>query len=175
MTRDGLLSRGLIVQPSDSTSPGDAQDYKALDTLATLALNLKHISEKELSNQDLTDQEYNLIKNYGGTLESITRMASDPADPSTPGSSDLQDQDAAVVADVASSQDKALEEGTGHFMEIYVVFPLDGKLYLGRGGIYSQYEFTQPSGSRLTDQQWQERLNSGQLPDIGDWKSYIAK
>ena len=175
MTRDGLLSRGLIVQPSDSTSPGDVQDYQALDTLATLALNLKHISEKELSNQDLTDQEYNLIKNYGGTLESITRMASDPADPSAPGSSDLQDQDAAVVADVASSQDKALEEGTGRFMEIYVVFPLDGKLYLGRGGIYSQYEFTQPSGNRLTDQQWQERLNSGQLPDIGDWKSYIAK
>jgi hypothetical protein len=175
MTRDGLLSRGLIVQPSDSTSPADSQDYHALDTLATLALNLKHISEKELSNQDLTADEYNLIKNYGGTLENITEMASDPADPNAAGSSDLQDQDAAVVADVASSSDSVLEEGTGRFMEIYVVFPLDGKLYLGRGGIYSQYEFTQPAGSRLTDQQWQGRLNSGQLPDIGDWKTYIAK
>jgi hypothetical protein len=175
MTRDGLLARGLIVQPSNSTSPGDAQDYQALDTLYTLALNLKHISEKELSNQDLTDQEYTLIKTYGGMLENITRMASDSADPNAPNTSDLQDQDAAVVADVASSQDTVLEEGTGRFMEIYVVFPLDGKLYLGRGGIYSQYEFTQPAGNRLTDQQWQDRLNSGQAPDSGDWKTYIAK
>ncbi len=175
MARDGLLSRGLIVQPAGGTSQADAQDYQALDTLETLALNLKHISEKELSNQDLTDDEYNLIRYYGGTLENITKMAADPTDPNAPYADDPSDEDAAVVADVATSQDTALEEGTGRFMEIYVVFPLDGQLYLGRGGIYSQYEFTQPAGNRLTDQQWQSQLNSGQVPALGDWKTFIAK
>ena len=78
------------------------------------------------------------------------------------------------VADVATSQEAALEEGTGRFMEIYVVFPLDGVLYLGRGGIYTQYEFTQPTSDRLTDEQWRDRLNSNQLPPLGDWKTFIA-
>jgi len=132
MARDGLLARGLIVQPGSGTSPADSQDYQALDTLETLALNLKHISEKELSNQDLTDDEYNLIRYYGGTLANITMMAADPTDPNAPYTDDMRDQDAAVVADVATGQDTALEEGTGRFMEIYVVFPLDGQLYLGR-------------------------------------------
>jgi hypothetical protein len=175
MTRDGLLARGLIVQPDANTPSTDSQDYQALDDLATLALNLKHISEKELTNQDLTTDEYNLIKNYGGTLQSLTIQASDSSDSNSPYSSDIHDQDSAVVADVATGQNSVLEEGTGRWMEIYAVFPIDGKLYLGRGGIYSQYEFTQPSGNRLTDQQWQAQLNSGSQPDLGDWKSFIAK
>ena len=36
----------------------------------------------------------------------------------------------------------ALEEGTGRIMELYVVVPIDGKLVLTRGGIYSQYELS---------------------------------
>lgn len=172
MTRDGLVSRGLLVK---SDSNNSSEDYDALATLESLALSLKHISEKELDNKPLTDDEYMLIRNYGGYLSSITTRAADPAKPGEQFGADPSDQDAALVADVASSMDSALTEATGRFMEIYVVFPTDGKLYLGRGGIYSQYEFSQPSSDRLTDEQWRTRIDKGQLPSIGDWKTFIAK
>jgi hypothetical protein len=53
--------------------------------------------------------------------------------------------------------------------------PVEGKLVLARGGIYSQYEFVQPSSNRLTDEQWREMVESGNLPPLGDWKTFIAK
>ena len=81
----------------------------------------------------------------------------------------------AVVADVATGMDQALTEGTGRIMELYVVFPAKGKLHIGRGGIYSQYEFVQPTSNRLTDEQWRQRLDQGDVPPIGEWKTYIAK
>ena len=47
-------------------------DYNTLQTLYNTAIDLKHISEKELSNTPHNDDEYNLIQFYGGTLEHIT-------------------------------------------------------------------------------------------------------
>ena len=175
MTRDGLLSRGLLEK---STDPTETSDYNTLNDLYNLALDLKHISEKELSNTKLTNDEYDLIQYYGGRLEHITLAASDPTGPPEEGNSDLNDQDAAVVADVATGippEIPVLEEGTGRIMELYVVVPIDNKLVLARGGIYSQYEFTQPSSNRLTDEQWRAQIDSGQVPPLGDWKTFIAK
>lgn len=175
MTRDGLMSRGLLEKPANEF---EVSDYNTLQTLYNTAIDLKHISEKELSNTPLSDDEYNLIQFYGGTLEHITAAASDPVDPNNPANVDVQDQDAAVVADIATggeAGEMALEEGTGRIMEIYVVVPIDGELVLTRGGIYSQYEFIQPTSNRLTDEQWQAQINSGDLPALGDWKTYIAK
>ncbi|MEO8287142.1 MAG: DUF3160 domain-containing protein [Chloroflexota bacterium] len=175
MTRDGLLSRGLLEKSDDPTV---TSDYNNLNDLYNLALDLKHISEKELTNTALTSDEYDLIQYYGGRLEHITMSAADPQDANEPGNTDLNDQDAAVVADVATGGaggDQALTEGTGRIMELYVVVPVDNKLVLARGGIYSQYEFIQPSNNRLTDEQWREQLNNNQIPPIGDWKTFIAK
>jgi hypothetical protein len=175
MTRDGLMSRGLLEKPANEF---EVSDYNTLQTLYNTAIDLKHISEKELSNTPLSDDEYSLIQFYGGTLEHITAAAADPPDPNNPANVDINDQDAAVVADIATggeAGEMALEEGTGRIMEIYVVVPIDGKLVLTRGGIYSQYEFIQPTSNRLTDEQWQAQINSGDLPALGDWKTFIAK
>jgi hypothetical protein len=171
MTRDGLVARGLLEKPQGEQM---SDDYRALQDLQDLALDLKHISEKELEGKELSDDEYSLIKFYGAKLERITAAAADPAQEGQ-GVEDINDQDAAVVADVATGMDQALEEGTGRVMEVYVVYPVQGKLYLGRGGIYSQYEFVQPTSNRLTDEQWRQRLDQGQIPPSGDWKTYIAK
>ena len=171
MTRDGLLSRGLIqaTQPDAGSS-----DYTLLNDLEKLTLDLKKISEKELQGTALTQDEYTLIKFYGGRLESFTSQASDAAPGNSPeNKGDINDQDAAVVADVATGNDQALTEGTGRIMEIYVVAPIAGKLVLTRGGIYSQYEFVQPSSDRLTDEQWRQRLDNNQQPPLGDWKSFL--
>lgn len=171
MTRDGLLQRGLL-QKSQNTY--DQTDYNTLNDLYNLAMDLKHISEKELTGTKLTDDEYSLIQFYGGRLEHITMAASDPAG-SGEGNTDINDQDSAVVADIATGNGNALEEGTGRIMEIYAVVPVEGKLVLTRGGIYSQYEFVTPSSNRLNDDQWRQRLNNKQAPPLGDWKTFIGK
>jgi hypothetical protein len=177
MTRDGLESRSLIEKLPESDPKASQSEYNTLKKLEQLALDLKTISEKELEGKALTEDEYTLIKFYGGRLEEITLAASDPSDANA-GNGDLNDQDAAVVADVATggpNLDQALEEGTGRIMEIYVVASVEGKLVLTRGGIYSQYEFVQPSSDRLTDEQWRQRLDSNQAPPLEEWKVFISK
>jgi len=59
-----------------------------------------------------------------------------------------------LVSDVATYQNSYLSLGTGYFDYIYVVVPIDGKLYLSRGSVYSYYEFV--SDTRLTDEEWWE-------------------
>jgi hypothetical protein len=174
MTRDGLLSRGLLEKTEAQYPPSD---FNTLNQIESLALDLKRISEKELENKALTREEYQLIRFYGGRIEDLTTAAADQ-DVGELGGGSLQDQDAAVVADVATGGpqlDQALEEATGRIMEIYVVVPVEGDLVLARGGIYSQYEFVQPSGNRLTNEQWRQRLDNGQVPEEADWKVFIGK
>ena len=52
----------------------------------------------------------------------------------------------AVVADVHtdSNSQQALEEGVGDAFPIYVLVPVEGKLTLTKGGVFSYYEFTVP-------------------------------
>ncbi|HET6312231.1 MAG TPA: DUF3160 domain-containing protein [Chloroflexia bacterium] len=173
MTRDGLLSRGLLEKTEDRSA---ISDFNTLNQIESLALDLKRISEKELENKALTQEEYELIRFYGARIEHLTIAAADQEEGQ--GGPSLQDQDAAVVADIATGGpqlDQALEEATGRIMEIYVVVPIAGNLVLARGGIYSQYEFVQPSSNRLTNEQWRQRLDNGQVPEEADWKVFIGK
>jgi len=69
-----------------------------------------------------------------------------------------------------------LEEGTGKISEIYVVVPVDGKLKIAKGGVFSYYEFTHPMSDRLTDKKWREILNSEQAPKLPEWTDdFVAK
>ncbi|HYP20262.1 MAG TPA: DUF3160 domain-containing protein, partial [Chloroflexia bacterium] len=173
MTRDGQLSRGLLEKTEDRSA---ISDFNTLNQIESLALDLKRISEKELENKELTQEEYELIRFYGARIEHLTMAAADQEEGQ--GGPSLQDQDAAVVADIATGGpqlDQALEEATGRIMEIYVVVPIAGNLVLARGGIYSQYEFVQPSSNRLTNEQWRQRLDNGQVPEEADWKIFIGK
>ena len=102
LTRDGLQSRGLLSE----------RDKNSLDRLEELALSLKNISIKELENQPLSDEEYELIRSYGGQLEHFWIEAL--RDSGIVHRSQLCDNPAALVADVATAPpDLVLEEGTG--------------------------------------------------------------
>ena len=63
----------------------------------------------------------------------------------------------------------------GNANEIYVVVPIEGKLYLTRGGVFSYYEFVHPASDRLTDEKWQQMLKSASVPPSPVWtKSFTA-
>jgi hypothetical protein len=149
-----------------------------LSKMEQLAMSLKTISEKELNNEKLTDEEYELIRSYGGQLEHFwLEINKDEPEFKDMGPSHfLDDNPAAIVADVATDPNgQVLEEGTGKIFSIYVVVPIDGKLRIAKGGVYSQYEFTWPMLDRLTDEKWRELLNSDQAPALSSWTgAYIA-
>jgi hypothetical protein len=65
-----------------------------------------------------------------------------------------------------------LELGTGQIDRIYVLVPgNDGKFEVARGGVYSYYEFAEPSSERLTDSDWRAMLVSGKVPARPAWES----
>ena len=164
MTKEGLQIRTLL---SD-------KDVTILDDLYNLSMKLKTISEKELNLEDITDDEYTFIKNYGGSIEHLwMKSLEDKLDPNGPYSKTfLEDNPAPVVADIATSPEGlVLEEGTGKIATIYAIVPIDGKLRLTRGATYTHYEFVWPMSNRLTDESWRQLLETKQdAPKIAEWK-----
>ena len=164
MTIDGLQSRGLLEKETSAS----------LAALEELALKLKTISEKELSQKPLTDEEYDLIRSFGGQLEHFWLEAM--KDEGIDHISAVSENPAALIADVATDPNgQVLEEGTGYVSEIYAVVPVDGSLRLAKGTVYSYYEFPWPSTDRLTDDKWKEMLENSQVPEPPAWtKLYTA-
>jgi len=165
MTKEGLQLRSLLNQIQ----------IDLLDRLNTLALRLKDISEKELNNQALTDDDYEFIRGYGGSLEHLWLEAN--KDLGIESKSQLFEEPAAIVTDVASDPGgQVLEEGTGRIFDIYVVVPIDGKLRIAKGGVFSHYEFSRPIADRLTDEAWRAMLNENKQPEMAEWMGeFIAK
>lgn len=164
MTREGLASRDLL----------NERDRESLKRLEQLALFLKTISEKELAEIPLSEEEYDLIRSYGGQLEHFWLEAL--RDTGVEHRSAIFDNPAALVADVATDPNgRVLEEATGYIFEIYAVVPVDGNLRIAKGGVFSHYEFPWPLNDRLTDRKWHEMLDSGQAPPLARWtEAFIA-
>ena len=145
-TESGLEEMGCL----------DATDKEGLERLAELTARLRDISVKELQNEALTDDEYELIKTYGGTLEHFWK---DTVKGKTDHSEWIEscEYPAALVTDVATSESEGiLEEATGRISAIYVIFPIDGELHVAKGGVYTYYQFV--SQERLTDTEWREKV-----------------
>ena len=164
MTHDGLESRDLLTENTDA-------NLMRLDNLLTFLLD---VSLRELAGESLTNDDYERIKYYGGELEVMTLAAADQEGEGRPFFE--QEDQAAVVADVATGLDPitgegaVLEEGTGYIFDIYVAVPDGaGGLHIAKGGVFSYYEFPWPMADRLTDEKWREMLAAGQAPERPEW------
>ncbi|MEE8567111.1 MAG: DUF3160 domain-containing protein [Anaerolineales bacterium] len=169
MTREGLQNRDLL----DEAMAGN------LDNLIDMLAFLKNVAEKELGGQPLTEDDYIRIEYFGGELEALTIAAAD-CDEGGPACRDLQDQKAALIADVATGMRAgtpgllALEEAIGQPTMIFVVLP-DTPYRLAVGAVFTYYEFEVPAGSRLTDEEWQAQVEAGNNPPPPEWTEvYMA-
>ena len=128
-------------------------DEDNLAKLEELALRLQTISNKELQNETLTDEEYDLIRTYGGNIEHFWYDAMRAnADSDTIFS---EEYPAALVVDIATDPNgSVLEAATGDPSQIIVAVQVDGKIKLASGSVYTFYQFEQPLNDRLTDTQW---------------------
>ena len=156
-TKEGLESFGMI---SDSAK-------EDLDRLNTIAGTLLTISEKELNNEALTDDEYEFIRSYGGSIEHFWYEANKNE---VEGLGYSYQAPCPIIADIATDPNgTVLEVGTGKADMVYVVFPIDGELHVGRGSVYTFYQFPYPMDDRLTDSQWREMLDGGHYDDNYNW------
>jgi hypothetical protein len=164
MTRDGLTSRGLL----DEAMSGN------LANLIDLLAFLKETAEMELAGQALSEDAYWRIMYFGGELESLT-IASADCDEEGFACRDLQDQKAALIADVATGPGQvALEEAIGQPTQIYVVLP-DSPHRLSVGAVFTYYEFEVATSERMTDEEWQALVEAGTNPPQPEWtEAFVA-
>lgn len=155
-TSKGLEQYGIISQ----------DDIENLAKLSELADRLMDISIKELTGQEVTEDDYELIRTYGGNIEhfweTAIRSQADDAE-----SISSQEFPAALVVDVATDPNgSVLEEAIGGVSDIYVIVPIDGKLRIAKGGVFTYYQFEQPISERLTDSEWRKKIGMELTDDM---------
>jgi hypothetical protein len=155
MTNKGLSEMEVLDEASKSR----------LLNLETVLERLVKISEKELENEELTQEDYDFIKNFGDELNAVISEVDDKAKKTT------------IIADVHTDTNtgQVLEEGTGYVKFIVVAYKVpDGRTLIGAGPVLSYYEFKQPMSNRLTDEKWRDLLSSNP-PEEPEWVSNFAR
>ncbi|WP_051197108.1 DUF3160 domain-containing protein [Butyrivibrio sp. XBB1001] len=157
-TKEGLEGYGML---SDSGK-------EDLDKLSEIAGTLLSISEKELKNEALSDEDYEFIRCYGGYIEHFwSEVNEENFDEALVYSYQAP---CPIIADIATDPNgTVLEVGTGEADAVYVVFPIDGELHVGKGSVYSFYQFETGISDRLTDSQWRGMLAGGYYDDDYNW------
>lgn len=167
LNKAGLIRRKLCA-PNDELA-------QSFDRFIELTDFLAKVSRKELLNVPLSRDELRALETYGGELEWLMLSMNNLVGPNYAMDwweiESKTDRSMAVVADVHTANDEALEEAVGNAAEIWVVVPFNGKLIATRGATFTYYEFTQPASNRLTDEAWQERLRQGKAPAM----PYVTK
>ena len=149
-TYNGLLKLGLI---NDKISQKLEHFSYVLDKLIAISL-------KELHGENLNEEEYNFIKNFGYTLEYLMTF------------NETKIKDPRIIVDIYTDPNSmsVLEVGTGYFDKILVAYKKpDNKIFVGIGLVMSYYEFYWPQNNRLTDEEWRKLLSSNKQPLQFSW------
>ena len=158
------LLKGILPEAEDLQMTIKKYDFglKVLwDSFENLCKTLEEISRKQLEGKDLKEYEY-FIKDYGKNLARIMLYNSN--------SYEVPNDDAMRIADVYYNPMKPkgyLQAGIARPRAIYVLYLWQGRLVLCKGAVMPYYEFT--SGSRLTDAEWKNLLDSPQRPGVPEW------
>ncbi len=157
-TAEGLKRYGML----------DSKDEENLLRLSEMAQRLATISNKELLDEVLTDEEYEFIKAYGGHF--WIDAVKDPK-----GIEDAKELPSAIVTDIATDPNgQVLEIATGLPDAIYVVVNVDGVIKIARGSVYSFYQFPWDMNDRLTDSKWRYMMGY-QADENGNHIGYDAE
>jgi len=149
MTENGLVDLDVL----------DETEKARLQSLERILERLIDISKAELENKELTEDDYEFIRNFGENLDYVVAGV------------DVEGKETTIVADVHTdcNTGNVLEEGVGYVNLILVAYSVpDGRIIVGAGPVFSYYEFKQPMKDRLTDEKWKEMLRSNP-PERPGW------
>lgn len=143
-----------------------------------MVVKFRDFSIKELQNEPLTGEEISYLLYIGGEMESLMVDFVESSDENQISYwyeiQNATDRRMPVVVDlmrvvensVGLPKDEIFSIGTGKPMEIFVIYPHEGKLYMGRGATFSYYEFL--NKDRLTDEEWQKMVYDEKI-DFPAW------
>jgi len=137
------------------------------EQFSKLLNKLHNIAAAELENKELTDEDYDFIKDIGDALKSIESFPG--ADYTTE-----TDESAALIADVHTDPNtkQVLEVGNDIPGLLFIVINVNGRRQIFAGGVYDYYEFLQPMDKRFTDEEWQKLSPK---PDKPEWIEYFSR
>ena len=139
-----------------------------INKFQAMVVKFRDLSIKELQNEPLTKDEIFDLLCIGGEMERIMVDFVESSDENNISYwyeiQNATDRRMPVVVDlmrvvensVGLPKDEIFSIGTGKPMEIFVIYPHEGKLYMGRGATFSYYEFL--NKERLTDEDWQKMV-----------------
>lgn len=138
----------------------DEDTERRFENLENTLEKLIELSEKELENEELTEEDKVYISKFGEIIQSSM-------------DTDEDTRKTTLVADVHTepNNELVLEEGTGYVDMVIVAFTAtDGRVFLAAGPVMSHYEFKHPMSNRLTDEKWKEMLEVNP-PERPEWVS----
>ncbi|MDO5716263.1 MAG: DUF3160 domain-containing protein [Tissierellia bacterium] len=140
---------------------------------------LRDVSIKELTGEEVTEEDYQRIAYIGGEMEYIILDFLRLSDENWT----MLDynEDMCLVADLMTVPENTwgLKEGEFYSIglatprSIYVVYPVGDEFFIGRGSVFSVYEFISPT--RLNDEEWRKKARAEDLPEEGDWLDGILE
>jgi hypothetical protein len=159
LTIDGLESRLML----------PAVERVMLLELETWLAFLQDAARRELVVPALADEEYRRLGRWGSFVTEITQAAlTEEEQPLGEGYSE------AVALPIGVGSEEQLVEATGPVDEIYVAVERGRTVFLARGGVYAQYEFTRPAGEAVTAAAWRELLAGGEGPERPPWVAGVV-
>lgn len=149
----------------DSAVLSRLQDFKAISKFYT------EIAQKELQNQKISDDDYEKLR---------TTKLSFMAQPFEAGDPDVDSDKVALIADINTDavKNQILYEATGKPYLMLAVVGNEQSPRVVASLVYNHYEFNNPLGQRLTDQDWQNWVydQTSKLPAKNFWyQSLLTK
>ncbi|MDO5716262.1 MAG: DUF3160 domain-containing protein [Tissierellia bacterium] len=134
---------------------------------------IRDASIKELEGKEFTEDESHTLDFIAGIMERII-MNFFPMDEDM-WVFDFSDENMYIVADLMMTpentwgipEDAIWTVGLASPRAIFALFPLGDELYIGRGSVFSVYEFL--ADERLNDDEWKEMVKQGEIPQEEDW------
>jgi hypothetical protein len=153
MTKEGLIQLNAL----------NDEERARLESLEGILDRLIDISRNELENRELSEEDYEFIRNFGEELDFVVAGV------------EAKGKETTIIADVHTDTNppgQVLEEGVGYVDLILVAYKIpDGRILIGTGPVFSYYEFKHPIAERLTDEKWREMLEQGDAPERPAWIS----
>ena len=154
---------------------GPASEFWAMESKAPLnarnfARDLAAIARVELSGKPLSDEQARFIEFVGARLESLALDG--PARGKLPLAGEARaKRGVAIATDIHTNTTRrqVLEMAIGRILDLYVAVPSGVGQTMTQGGAFSFYQFEQDMAQRLTDAQWGDMLERGNVPPLPAW------
>jgi Protein of unknown function (DUF3160). len=174
----GRLAAMTLFMKSGFDSVGISQMFPIgkLTDLSTLCGELRDIAIQELQGGNVTMSQYYDIASSYKVLMNIEDFSQYQVPPPSASIQPGTDSSTASIVDVHTDPNsgQVLEVGEGNPMCLYVVVPVEGKLQICRGAMFSYYEFLHAMSDRMTDAEWQVML-ANTKPAVPAWEGeFIA-